>query len=615
MDIYAVRRNIIGGIIVLVALIYLVKLFSIQVVDKSYQLSADNNVLRRITQYPARGLIYDRHGDLIVYNQAAYDIMVTPDRLKDFDTTEFCNILNISRDYLERKLDSAKNYSYYKPSAFLKLVSSETYATLQEKLYKFPGFFVQPRTVRKYEDSVAAHVLGYVGEVNDKLVDTSDYYKAGDYVGISGIEKSYEKYLRGQKGVKMYLVDVHNRIKGAYKDGRYDKKAQRGKNVTSTISLELQRYGEKLMQNKIGSIVALEPGTGEVLALVSTPSYDPELLVGRERGENYQKLNSDTLEPLFNRALMASYPPGSTFKVMNAMIGLQEDVVNTYTKFGCRGGFYYGSFHVGCHSHKSPTDLVESIQVSCNAYYCRTFLRILNNPQYEWPGEALDQWRRYVESFGLGSRLNIDLPNELPGLVPDSEYYNNIYRANRWKAMNVVSLAIGQGEIGTTPLQMANMTAAIANRGYYYTPHVVKKIEGDASIDNRFKEKNKVLIDSSIIETAIEGMDLAVNGPAGSGSTARTAALDSITVCGKTGTAENPHGEDHSIFIAFAPKNDPEIAVAVYIENGGFGATWAAPTAKLMIEKYLKKSISVKWWEKYVTEANLIKKKKDEKEN
>ena len=615
MDPYAVRRNIIGGIIVLVALVYLVKLFSIQVVDKSYQLSADNNVLRRITQYPARGLIYDRDGDLIVYNQAAYDIMVTPDRLEEFDTTEFCNILKIPRSYLERKLDSAKNYSRYKSSAFLKLVSSETYATLQEKLYKFPGFFVQPRTVRKYEDSVAAHVLGYVGEVDDRLVDTSSYYKAGDYVGVSGLEKSYERYLRGEKGVKMYLVDVHNRIKGSYKDGRYDKEAKRGKNVTSTISLELQRYGEKLMQNKIGSIVAIEPGTGEVLALVSTPTYDPELLVGRERGDNYQKLNNDTLEPLFNRALMARYPPGSTFKVMNAMIGLQENVVNTYTKFGCRGGFYYGSFHVGCHNHKSPTNLIESIQVSCNAYHCRTFLRVLNNPEYEWPGEALDQWKRYVESFGLGRRLNIDLPNELPGLIPDSEYYNKIYRANKWKAMNVVSLAIGQGEIGTTPLQMANMTAAVANRGYYYTPHVVKKIEGEATIDDRFKQKNKVLIDSSIIETTIEGMDLAVNGPAGRGSTARTAALDSITVCGKTGTAENPHGEDHSIFIAFAPKNDPKIAVAVYIENGGYGATWAAPTAKLMIEKYLQKSISVKWWEKYVTEANLIKKKKDEKEN
>jgi len=607
LDIYAVRRNIVGGIIILVALLFLVKLFSIQVLDKSYQLSADNNVLRRITQYPARGLIYDRDSNLVVYNQAAYDIMVTPNRIQKFDTTEFCNILDISKSYLKNKLDSAKNYSYYKPSPFLKLVSSKTYATLQEKLYKFQGFFVQPRTVRKYEDSVAAHALGYVGEVNDKLLDTSDYYKSGDYVGISGIEKSYERYLRGKKGVKMYLVDVHNRIKGSYKDGKFDEKAEKGSNIISTLSLDLQRYGEKLMQNKIGSIVALEPKTGEILTLVSTPNYDPERLVGRKRGQNYQKLNNDTLEPLFNRALMASYPPGSTFKVMNAMIGLQEGVVSTRTKFGCRGGFYYGNFHVGCHDHKSPTNLIESIQVSCNAYYCNTFLRTLNNPDYKWPGEALNQWETYVESFGFGNRLNIDLPNELPGLVPNSTYYDNIYPAGRWKALNVVSLAIGQGEIGTTPIQMANMTAAIANRGHYYTPHIVKNIEGEETINQRFKKKKETKIDSSYIETVIEGMDLAVNGPAGSGSTARTAALDSITVCGKTGTAENPHGKDHSIFIAFAPKNDPKIAIAVYIENGGFGATWAAPTAKLMIEKYLNNKISVKWWEKYVTEKNLIK--------
>jgi len=612
LDIYAVRRNVIGAIIIVIALIFLGKLFSIQVLDKSYRLSANNNVLRRITQYPARGLIYDRYGNLMVYNQAAYDIMVTPNRLDQFDTTEFCNILNISEKYLQTKLDSAKNYSYYKPSAFLKLVSSETYAKLQEKFYKFPGFFVQPRTVRKYEDSTAAHLIGYVGEVSDKRVDTSSYYKAGDYIGISGIEKSYEEYLRGKQGVKIYLVDVHNRIKGAYKEGKYDKKAQLGKDITSTISLDLQSYGEYLMQNKIGSIVALEPQTGEVLALVSSPSYDPALLVGRQRGKNYSKLNTDSLKPLFNRALMASYPPGSTFKLMNAMIGLQEGMVYPGTEFGCHGGFNYGNFHVGCHNHKSPTDLVESIQVSCNAYYCNTFLRILKNPKYAWPGEALNQWERYVESFGFGNRLNIDLPNELSGLVPNSSYYDKIYPAGKWRALNIVSLAIGQGELGTTPLQMANMTAAIANRGHYYTPHVVKKIEGKPTIDDRYKNRKLTLIDSSYFDLVIEGMDLAVNGPPGSGSTARTAALDSITVCGKTGTAENPHGKDHSIFIAFAPKEDPQIALAVYIENGGFGSTWAAPTAKLMIEKYLKNEISVKWWEKYVTEANLIKQNEKE---
>jgi penicillin-binding protein 2 len=358
--------------------------------------------------------------------------------------------------------------------------------------------------------------------------------------------------------------------------------------------------------------VAIEPSTGEVLALISSPTYDPNRLVGRSRGTNYNKLNTDTLKPLFNRALMARYPPGSTFKVMNAMIGRQEGVIYPGTKFDCYGGFYYGNFHVGCHSHPAPTDLVESIQVSCNAYYCNTFLRILNNPKYAWPGEALDQWENYVESFGFGDKLNIDLPNELPGLIPNSSYYNKIYRAGKWKALNVVSLAIGQGELGTTPLQMANMTAAIANRGYFYTPHVVKNIGGDTRIDERFRNPEQTLIDSSYFESVINGMELAVNGPAGSGSTARTAAIDGITVCGKTGTAENPHGKDHSIFIAFAPKEDPQIALSVYIENGGFGSTWAAPTAKLMIEKYLNRKISVKWWEDYILNANLLDRHEEE---
>ncbi len=612
MDSYAVRKNIIGLVIIVIAIIYIGKLFSIQVLDTSYQLSASNNVLRRITQYPARGLIYDRNGKLMVHNQAAYDIMVTPGRLEPFDTSEFCNILNISEKYLKHKLDSAKNYSEYKPSAVLNLVSSETYAKFQEKLYKFPGFFVQPRTVRKYRCPLAAHTMGYVGEASQALVDTNNYYKPGDYVGISGIEKAYEKELRGIKGAKLYMVDVHNRIKGPYREGRYDKNAVAGKDLTTTIDAELQRYGEKLMKNKIGSIVAIEPSTGEVLSLVSTPDYNPELLVGRKRRRNYPELKSDTLKPLFNRALMAKYPPGSTFKVLTASIALQEDVVYTGTEFSCYGGFYYGSFHVGCHSHKSPVDLIESIQVSCNAYHCNTFLRIFNNKKYETPADAMDQWEKYVKSFGFGQKLNIDLPNELPGLVPSTEYYDKIYQEGRWKPLNIISLAIGQGELGMTPLQMANMTSAIANRGHYYTPHVIKSIEGNQTIAERFKKPHQTMVDSSNLEIVIEGMDLAVNGPAGSGSTARTAAIDGITLCGKTGTAQNPHGEDHSIFIAFAPKENPKIALSVYVENGGYGSRWAAPIAKLMTEKYLNDSISVKWWENYVLDANLIQKRRDE---
>ncbi|MBS3768904.1 MAG: penicillin-binding protein 2 [Bacteroidales bacterium] len=614
MDTYAIRRNIIGVIVVITALIFLVRLFFIQAVDQSYQLSADNNVVRQITQYPARGLIYDRNGELLVYNQAAYDIMVTPQHLEAFDTTEFCNILDIDRAYLIKKLKEAKDYSNFKPSVFLKLVSSETYAKLQEQLYKFPGFFVQPRTLRRYNYEGAAHLLGYIGEVSDRLVDTNDYYKSGDYVGVSGIEESYEEALRGQKGMKVYLVDVHNRIKGSYRDGMFDQEAEAGSDLTTTVDMELQQYGEKLMHNKVGSIVAIEPKTGEILASISTPSYDPGLLVGRQRSKNFKKLDSDTLNPLFNRALMARYPPGSTFKVVNALIGQEEDVVNRGTTYECHGGFRVGNFFMGCHNHPSPQDLVGSIKVSCNAYYANVFKRILQDPEFDNVSSAFTNWKRYLESLGLGQKLNTDLPNEASGFLPSVNYYNRYYGENRWKYLNVISLAIGQGELGITTLQLANMTSLIANRGGYYTPHVIKQIEGEQTIDSRFREKHQSLIDSVNFEPVIEGMDLAVNGEPGTGSTARTASIEDITVCGKTGTAENPHGKDHSIFIAFAPKEDPKIALAVYIENGGFGATWAAPVAKLMIEKYLQREISVKWWEDYVLEANLLNPKEDDEE-
>jgi len=612
LDTFAVRKNIIAFIILLVAGIFLVRLFMIQVVSSDYTPAATNNVVRRITQYPARGLIYDRNGELLVYNQAAYDIMVTPQHLTDFDTTEFCSILNIEKSYLEEKLQEAKAYSRYKPSVFLKLVSSETYAILQEKMYRFPGFFVQPRTVRKYRYENAPHVLGYVGEVSDRMVDTSKYYKSGDYIGISGLEKSYEHVLRGEKGVKHYLVDVHNRIKGSYNNGRFDKKAEVGTDITSTLDIELQRYGEKLMKNKIGSIVAIEPSTGEILSLVSTPGYDPALLVGRQRTENFQKLQRDSLNPLFNRGLMARYPPGSTFKVVNALIGRQEDVLFPGTTYECHGGFYAGNFHMGCHNHPSPVNLIKSIQVSCNNYYAHVFKRILQDDEFKSVSKAFSNWKKYLQSFGFGDKLNIDLPSETSGFLPSVEYYNKYYGKNRWRYLNVISLAIGQGELGITPLQMANMTSVIANRGYYYTPHIVRQIEGEQDISQRFRQAHQTRVDSVYFEEVIEGMDLAVNGEAGSGSTARTARVDSITVCGKTGTAENPHGKDHSIFIAFAPREDPKIALAVYIENGGFGATWAAPTAKLMIEKYLKGAPDIQWWEDYVTSANLIEQNQEE---
>lgn len=605
MDSFANRRHIIRFIIVLVGLIYIIRLFILQVVDSTYKLTASNNVLRYVTQFPARGLIYDRNGKLLVYNEAAYDLMIVPQQLRAFDTTELCQILNITKEYVDEAIAKAKEYSYYNSSIFLKQVSSKTYANLQEKLYKYPGFFVQARTLRKYSTPNGAHLLGYVGEVNEKTVEKDKYYKSGDYIGISGIEKSYEKYLRGKKGVNVYLVDVHNRIKGSYANGKLDKKAEVGSNIISTINSDLQAYGEKLMKNKIGSIVAIEPSTGEILTLVSSPTYNPELLVGRVRTKNYVTLMSDTLKPLFNRALMAQYPPGSTFKIVNALIGLQEKVLFPSTKYECHGGYYAGGIHMGCHNHKSPLDLVESIQISCNAYYCNVFRSILDNKKYPSIREAFGQWRDYVLSFGFGEYLNSDFGNELKGSVPTKQTYDRIYGVHGWSSLTILSMAIGQGELGTTPLQMANMTAAVANRGYYYTPHIVKEIEGDNNIDERFFQKHYTKIDSSYFNSVIEGMYLAVNGEPGSGSTAWRAKTPGIDICGKTGTAQNPHGEDHSIFIAFAPKDDPKIAIAVYIENGGFGGTWAAPTAKLMIEKYLNDSISVPYWEQYILNAKI----------
>ncbi|HSH52541.1 MAG TPA: penicillin-binding transpeptidase domain-containing protein, partial [Bacteroidales bacterium] len=420
--------------------------------------------------------------------------------------------------------------------------------------------------------------------------------------------------IRGQKGVNVFLVDVHNRIKGPYAEGELNKKAEVGANIISTIDADLQAYGEKLMKNKIGSIVAIEPATGEILALVSSPTYDPDLLIGRKRTENYINLMTDTLDPLFNRALMAQYPPGSTFKVVNALIGLQEKVLFPYTKYECNGAYYARNIRVGCHFHKSPTDLRQSIQVSCNTYYCNVFRSILDNKKYSSIHESFDQWQKYIMSLGFGQKLNTDFTNELKGIVPSKELYNQIYGDKGWSSLTVLSLAIGQGELGITPLQMANMTATIANRGYYIPPHVVKEIEGDDPISPRFNQKHQTLIDSAFFEIVIDGMDLAVNGEPGSGSTARSVHLENVVVCGKTGTAENPHGKDHSIFIAFAPKHDPQIAIAVYIENGGFGSTWAAPTARLMIEKYLNGSISIPWWEQYILNANLMNKTDEEKD-
>jgi len=602
------KKYIISGIIILVFIVIVVKLFYIQVVDSSYKFSANNNVLRYITQYPARGLIYDRKGNMLVANQVVYDLLMIKNQVKTFDTLEFASMLGLTVEEVREafiQMQRQKGYSPRKAVVFLKQISDSSYARLQEVLYKYDGFEVQPRTVRTYPRPIAGHLLGYIGEVDEAVIKKQPYYQQGDYIGVSGIERSYESELRGVKGINIYMVDVHNRIKGPYENGKYDSLSKIGKSLTATIDGDLQEYGERLMANKIGSIVAIEPKTGEVLAMVSSPTYDPKLLVGRDRANNFKLLQSDSLKPIFNRSIMALYPPGSTFKVVNALIGLEEGVVTPETRYACYGGYTVGR-GVGCHHHASPLNLEQSIAASCNTYYCHVFRNIVDNRKYGSIELGFDNWKRQVESFGYGNTLGIDLPHERKGIVPSVNYYNKYFRKGGWNSLTIVSLSIGQGELSVTPLQMANLVSTIANRGYYYTPHIVKSIEGETRLDPRFYEKHTTSVDSTWFKYIIEGMDLAVNCGPGGGGTARIAAIPDIRICGKTGTSQNPHGADHSVFFAFAPKDDPKIAIAVYVENAGFGATWAAPIASLMIEKYLRDSITRPDLEQYILQANLL---------
>lgn len=605
MNQYLNRKYLIIGIFIIISVIYIIRLFALQVVDESYKLSANNNVLRYITRYPARGLIYDRNGKLLVFNQAAYDIMIVPNQMKAFDTVQLCSLLNISQDQVLEKIRKAKRYSRYKPSIFLEQVSKETYATFQELQHRYSGFFVQTRTLREYPFKNAAHVLGYIGEVSEKITKDDQYYKSGDYIGINGVEKSYEEVLRGEKGVEILMVDVHNREKGKYKEGKYDTQAKHGGNITLSLDIELQAYAEQLMQGKIGSVVAIEPSTGEILCLVSAPGYSPDLMVGRVRSENYQKMQEDTLIPLFNRAIMARVPPGSTFKPVNALIGLQEGIVRTTTTYSCFMGYHIGRFSMGCHSHANNLDLIESIQQSCNSYYAHLYRDMLDNPKYGKLSSAFDRWRTLTSSFGFGKPLGVDFPNEVGGYVPTLSFYERIHGKGAVKSLNLVSLSIGQGELLMTPLQLANEAALIANRGYYYSPHVIKNLPGEFIEKTMpFKVKRYADIDTALFSPVVEGMWRAANTP---GGTAYWYGKPGLDICGKTGTAENPHGEDHSLFIAFAPKDNPKIAVAVYVQNGGFGATWAAPIASLTIEKYLQDTVSRTWIEERMIQGDLIK--------
>lgn len=598
MNNFAKRKYLIAGIFVAVGLIFMIKLFRLQVLDPNYKQYATNNVLREVVQYPARGLVYDRNGELLVFNKAAYDLLITPREVGPFDTTYFCELLDIEKEDLLDGIQKAKNYSWYKPSILIKQIPPESFAILQEQLYKFRGFHTQSRTLREYSQPAASHVLGYVSEANSSDIERDAYYKSGDYIGATGIEKTYEQQLRGVKGVKKQLVDVHNRIQGSFHSGREDTPAKIGNNLVSTLDADLQLYAERLMQNKKGSIVAIEPSTGEILAMVSAPTYDPGLLVGRVRGENYAKLLADTLMPIFNRSIQAKYPPGSTFKIINTLIGLQEGAINTSTRFSCNGK---ASKPIRCtHNHVSPGNVVDAIRESCNPFLWNTFKAILNHNGSS--AESFDVWRGYVESFGIGTQVSHDFGNALKGDLPESGHYDRIYGKGHWNALTVRSLAIGQGELGVTPLQMANVCAIIANRGYYFEPHIVKEIEND-TIPQWMKIKNYSKISAENFEPIIEGMRQVVTS-----TSVSIARIPNIEMCGKTGTVENYQGSDHSVFTGFAPKDGPKIAVFTYVENGVWGSRYAAPITSLVIEKYLTDSIATgrKRLELKMLDANLL---------
>lgn len=607
------RRWFIAAGVLFVALIFIARLAYLQLIEEDYKSYADSNAFLKKTIYPSRGLMYDRNGELLVYNQPAYDIMLVFREIKNLDTLDFCNTLNITKEQFDKRMAQLKNrklnpgYSAYTPQVFMNQLSAQEYGILQEKLHRFPGFYIQSRTLRQYSFNTAAHLFGSLGEVNQKDLQEDPYYVSGDYSGRSGIERFYENQLRGEKGVEILLRDAHGRIKGRYENGQHDIPPVSGKDLTLSIDVELQRYGEKLMQNKLGSIVAIEPSTGEILAMISAPSFDPSIMVGRQRGANLVELQNNEDRPLFDRPLMAAYPPGSTFKTAQGLAFQQEGVITPSTAYPCHGGYFYGSKKLGCHPHVSPLGLAASIQNSCNAYYCFGLKAMLENrTNHPTIQDGMNKWRDYMVSMGFGYKLGIDLPSEYRGLIPNSAFYDKIYGKRGWRANTIISISIGQGEVLATPLQICNLSATIANRGFFYTPHVVKKI-GGAPQDTTYTNRRYTMIDSKHYDPIVEGMYLAVNSDYG--GTARIGRMRDIELCGKTGTAQNPHGKDHSIFMGFAPKDNPKIAIAVYIENAGFGATYAVPIASLMVEKYLNDSISNerKWMEDNMLKTKITK--------
>ncbi len=587
------RKNRLLFGLVAVAALLLVKLFYIQIINDKYKRDASNNSMVYNYIYPPRGVIYDRNGEILVGNEVCYDIAVTPRDVAPFDTLALAEALGVEADFIRERMAYYRKYRTrigWQTLTLLKHIPQENYIRFIEESYRFPGFKAEVRSVRQYPFNAGGNLLGYISEVDADFIKNHPDYRSGDYVGKTGLEAAREADLRGVKGYHIFLRDSRNRVQSPYMDGEDDKEAEPGKDVVSTIDAHLQQYGQQLMAGKVGSVVAIEPSTGEILAMVSSPGIDVDVL--SDIGKHYAEISRDPRKPMFNRTVMASYPPGSVFKLINGLIGLQEGVLQPSNMYPCNYGFPYGNNRrLGCHGHASPLNLLSAIATSCNGYFCYVFRNILDNKKYKNTAEALDVWREYVQSFGFGRKLGSDFPSELGGNIPTSAFYDKIYGKGAWRFQTVISLSIGQGEIGATPLQIANLAAIMANRGYYYIPHIVKDSDG-VEIDPKYKERQYTMVDTTHFRTAVEGMYMAVNGGGSAGGTAFSARIPGLDVCGKTGTAQNPHGKDNSVFICFAPKDNPKIAVAAYVENAGFGATWALPVASLMLEKYLNGEIS-----------------------
>ena len=604
------RKNILIAGVLAFGFILIIQLFNLQILNEEYKITAENNAFKYLVRYPVRGLILDRNNNILVGNKNTYDIQITPIEVKEFDTLALCKIFSLELESVREKMKeyrANRRKIGYQTLTFLKQVPAQEYSIFAEQAYRFPGFSALPRTSRNYPFNAGANLFGYLTEVDGDFLKRNPDYKRGDYVGASGLEQAYEEVLKGEKGYSILLRDVHNRIQSSFANGEYDVDAIPGKDIVTTIDGHLQQYGEQLMANKVGSLVAIEPSTGEILTIVSSPGIDIDKLANISK--YYQEIVTDPYKPMFNRAVMSAYPPGSVFKLVNALAALEEGVITPETRVSCNMGYHYAAGKkVGCHAHPSPANLTQSIMMSCNAYYCDIFRDMLDNKKYNSVSDAFNRWRDIVSSFGFGQKLGSDFPAELGGNLPTTNTYDKIHGKGRWKSLSVISLSIGQGEMGTTPLHLANLAAILANRGYYYIPHMVKNNTADSTgVNNRFTERHYTLVDTTHFHKIIDGMYLAVNAKPGEGGTARRAHVEVLDICGKTGTAQNPHGKDNAVFICFAPRENPKIAVAAYIENAGFGGTWAAPIASLLVEKYRTGEVSRADLEKEVKSWNLLK--------